>query len=56
MNCYEIIINTYPELKGSSVFADRIIWLQDDSDGFGVYIREWNYSEKIPDGLSIGKN
>ena len=51
----EQIETIYPELVGSSIFAEGIIFLQDDSDGLGVYIREWNYSKPIPDGLKIGK-
>ena len=55
MSIYEQIIAVYPELEGSDVFRHRVILLQDDSDGAGVYIAEWNYSEPLPDGLKIGK-
>jgi hypothetical protein len=55
MNFYETIIAAYPELENSSKFADGTIILQDDSDGQGSYIAEWNYSKPIPDGLKLGK-
>jgi hypothetical protein len=55
MSLSEQVIEAYPELKGSSSFRDGTILLQDDSDGEGVYIREWNYSQPLPDGLTIGK-
>ena len=53
---YEIIIETYPELlDDKSVFTNGTITLQDDSDGLGAFIREWNYLKPIPEGLKIGK-
>jgi hypothetical protein len=55
MNLYELIINEYPELENSEEFRNGNIILQDDSDGIGAYIREWNYSKPIPEGLSLGK-
>ena len=55
MNLYESIIAAYPELVGSTSFADGTIVLQNDSDGLGDYIKEWNYSKPIPDGLKLGK-
>jgi hypothetical protein len=55
MTLYEKIIDFYPELNDSNLFADGTITLQDDSDGQGAYIREWNYSQPIPDGLTLGK-
>jgi hypothetical protein len=55
MNLYEIIIEQYPELTNSNLFRDGTIMLQNDSDGVGDYIREWNYSKPIPEGLSLGK-
>jgi hypothetical protein len=56
MNLYEIIINTYPELD-IAVFDPQtgIINLRDDSDGEGAYIAKWEYSEPIPEGLTLGK-
>jgi hypothetical protein len=55
MNLYELIINEYPELENSEEFRNGNIILQDDSDGIGAYIREWNYSKSIPEGLTLGK-
>jgi hypothetical protein len=55
MNLYEKIIENYPELTNSDLFRDGTIMLQNDSDGVGDYIREWNYSKPIPEGLSLGK-
>ena len=45
MTTYEKIISIYPELT-SSDFGIRFggtIQLQDDSDGNGDYIKEWNH-------------
>jgi len=55
MTLYEKICKVYPELLASNLFANGTITLQDDSDGVGAYIREWNYSEPIPEGLTLGK-
>jgi len=56
MSIYEQVIAAYPELADNKdVFTDGTIILQDDSDGKGAYIREWNYSKPIPDGLKLGK-
>jgi hypothetical protein len=53
MGLYETIIKEYPELKELN-FA-KLVVLQDDSDGLGAYIREWNYEKPIPAGLKLGK-
>lgn len=55
MSLYSEIIEALPELKDSDCFADGTIILQDDSDGKGAYIVEWNYSKPIPTGLKLGK-
>ena len=55
MTIYEKIVEIYPELLDSNSFRDGTIILQNDSDGTGDYIAEWNYSESIPDGLKLGK-
>ena len=56
MTLYEQIIAALPELADNpKIFADGIILLQDDSDGLGAYIREWNYEKPLPKGLTIGK-
>jgi len=53
---FEIITETYPELlDNKDLFMNGTITLQDDSDGVGAYIREWNYSKPIPDVLKLGK-
>ena len=53
MSLYEIITNEYPELTTKD-FLETIV-LQDDSDGIGAYIAKWEYSQPIPDGLTLGK-
>jgi hypothetical protein len=56
MTIYEKIIAEFPELaENPKIFATGIIVLQDDADGLGAYIREWNYEKPMPKGLSIGK-
>ena len=54
MELNEIIIEAYPELVETGLL-DAGIYLQDDSDGVGAYIREWNYTKPIPEGLTLGK-
>jgi hypothetical protein len=56
MELWQKIIEVYPELADNDyeAFIEQII-LQDDSDGVGAYIKEWNYSQPIPDGLILGK-
>ena len=41
MTLYEKIITIYPELKPEDFLT--VITLQNDSDGRGDYIREWNH-------------
>jgi hypothetical protein len=53
MKLDEIIKSHYPEITDNDFF--RTIILQDDSDGLGAYIAEWNYSKPIPAGLKLGK-
>ena len=55
MSLYDQIIEVYPELATSDFFCDGTIILQDDSDGVGAYIRKWEYSKPIQEGLSLGK-
>lgn len=50
MTLYDKIIDAYPELSDIKLFDANII-LQNDSDGTGDYIKEWNYSKPIPDDL-----
>jgi len=42
MSLYDKIIALYPELADYN-FADKDITLQNDSDGKGDYIKEWNH-------------
>jgi hypothetical protein len=53
MNLYEVISETYPELKLED-FKDSVIRLEDDGDGIS-YIAKWEYSKPIPAGLKLGK-
>jgi len=53
MNIYEIIKTTYPEIKNAE-FSSGSILLQDDGDGI-VYLKKWEYSKPIPEGLTLGK-
>jgi hypothetical protein len=56
MTLHQQIIDALPELaENPKIFATGIIVLQDDADGLGAYIREWNYEKPLPKGLSIGK-
>ena len=55
MELWEKIIAAYPQINPTDNFLQLGIYLQDDSDGVGAYIREWNYSQPIPDGLTLGK-
>ena len=41
MNLYEKIIELYPSLTNDEFF--KTIKLQNDSDGRGDYIKEWNH-------------
>lgn len=42
MNLYEKIIQLYPELANFD-FGNGVIILQNDLDGKGDYIKEWNH-------------
>jgi hypothetical protein len=53
MGLYETILENYPELQDLNF--EKIIILQDDSDGAGAYVKEWNYSKPLPAGLKVGK-
>jgi hypothetical protein len=43
MNLYEKIVAIYPELTDEDFGFRPTIILQDDSDGKGPYIKEWNH-------------
>jgi hypothetical protein len=55
MELWEKIIEAYPEIKPTDNFRALGICLRDDSDGTGAYIEKWEYSQPIPEGLSLGK-
>jgi len=58
MTLYEKIIAVYPELTITSEndeFLAGTILLVNDGDGID-YIKEWNYSEPLPNGMKVGKN
>jgi len=55
MELWEKIIQAYPEINPTDNFMQLGIYLQDDSDGQGAYIKKWDYEQPIPDGLKLGK-
>jgi hypothetical protein len=55
MELWQQIIEAYPEINPTDNFQDLGIYLQDDSDGVGAYIVKWEYSQPIPEGLTLGK-
>jgi len=54
MSLYQTIIEAYPEIT-DEVFSKDVIILRNDSDGVGDYIEKWEYSQPIPEGLTLGK-
>jgi hypothetical protein len=54
MDLYAEIIKVYPELTTDD-FLNGVVTLQDDGDGTGAYIREWNYFKPIPASLTSYK-
>jgi hypothetical protein len=54
MDLYAEITKVYTELTTDD-FLNGVITLQDDGDGTGPYIREWNYSKPIPAFLTFYK-
>ena len=55
MSLFDIIKETYPDLQIEDFYPFGAINLRDDSDGYGAYISKWEYSEPIPEGLTLGK-
>ena len=43
MTLYEKIITLYPSLTNEDFAPEGTIMLQNDSDGKGDYIKEWNH-------------
>lgn len=51
----EEIMAVYPELTIDAFKPQNdVISLWDDGDGI-VYIKTWNYSKPIPEGMKLGK-
>ena len=55
MELWKKIVETYPEIDPTESFDELGISLKDDSDGVGAYIAKWEYSQPIPEGLTLGK-
>ena len=55
MSLFDDIIEVYPELTNTDFGLNGSIGLRNDSDGIGDYIEKWEYSQPIPEGLSLGK-
>jgi hypothetical protein len=55
MDLYNQIIEAYPELTDKDFSPNGLITLRNDSDGVGDYIEKWEYSQPIPEGLTLGK-
>ncbi len=56
MELWEKITEAYPELTNEDFYPiTGVINLRDDSDGVGAYILKWEYSQPIPEGLTLGK-
>ena len=53
MDLYTQIKLTYPDLDDAE-FVFGSIELRDDGDGI-QYISKWDYSEPLPEGLTLGK-
>ena len=54
MDLFEQIKEIYPELTNANFAPNGDINLADDGDGI-QYIAKWEYSQPIPDGLTLGK-
>jgi hypothetical protein len=54
MDLFTQITNVYSELTDADFGRNGSIALFDDGDGV-QYIKEWNYSKPIPDGLTLDK-
>ena len=55
MELWQKVIAAYSEINPTDNFQKLGIYLQDDADGVGAYILKWEYSQPIPDGLTLGK-
>lgn len=56
MTLVEQIMHAYPELTLDDFGpVKRTIIVQDDADGGGPYIQQWNYANPVPAGIAVGK-
>ena len=55
MTLWEQIIQVYPELTNADFGPYGSIQLRNDGDGSPDYISKWEYSQPIPEGLTLGK-
>ena len=55
MELWQKVIAVYPEIQPIDDFQKLGIVLQDDTDGLGAYILEWNYTKPLPTGMKVGK-
>jgi len=56
MELWEKIVEIYPETaENDFAVFNKDILLQNNSDGVGAYIAKWEYSQPIPEGLTLGK-
>jgi len=55
MDMFQKITSVYSDLITADFLpTGGTILLQDDGDGI-QYLKSWNYSKPIPDGLKLGK-
>jgi hypothetical protein len=55
MDLHNKIVEAYPEITNADFMpTEGAILLKDDGDGI-QYIAKWEYSQPIPEGLSLGK-
>jgi hypothetical protein len=56
MSLFDNLLKALPELSANDFHPTLgTIKLQDDSDGQGSYIAEWDYHLPIPQGFKLGK-
>lgn len=56
MSLFDELMQALPELTENDFWPNvGSIVLQNDADGLGDYIAEWNYVKPIPDGFKLGK-
>lgn len=56
MSLFDDLLKALPELSADDFHPiSGVIKLQDDSDGQGPYIAEWNHNLAIPEGFKLGK-